>query len=105
MGTRFGGRIHFGTLTGGVEYPPGTAYRCRVDLTPEPGGGYSAVVPRLPGVAGRGRDVAGALANVREALAGALGVYQGAGEAVPWADAPGHAPPGVLVRWVVVRRG
>jgi predicted RNase H-like HicB family nuclease len=102
MSTRFGGRIHFGTLAG-VEYPPGTVYRYRADLTPESEGGYSVVVPALPGCYTQGDTEEEALANAREAALGWL-AFAGAGKYASWADVPGPAP-GVLVRWVVLGEG
>jgi hypothetical protein len=62
------------------SYPPGTCYSVPVRLARERGGGYSVIVPVLPGCASQGDTVAEALANVREALAAG----ERLGEALVW---------------------
>jgi antitoxin HicB len=66
------------------SYPPGTCYSVPVRLARERGGGYSVIVPVLPGCASQGDTVAEALANVREALAAAIECYQAHNEPIPW---------------------
>lgn len=87
---------------GWQEYPPGTVYRCRVALTTEADGRVSAVAAGLPGVASQGRGEAEALANVREALAGAILAYRDAGVPVPW-EASRGAGRAAAIRTVFVR--
>jgi len=89
-----------------AEHAPGAVYRCPVYLSPGEGGLVSAVAATLPGVASQGRSPAEALANVREALAGAIRVYRDAGESIPWAEQP-RRPDGRLavIRWVVLEVG
>jgi predicted RNase H-like HicB family nuclease len=55
-----------------------------VVLTPETGGGYSAVVPNLPGCVSEGDTVEEALANVKDAIQGCM-----AANADQWRRAPG----------------
>jgi len=44
------------------------AYNCRVLLTPEPEGGFTVVVPTLPGCITYGETIDECIANVKEAI-------------------------------------
>jgi antitoxin HicB len=58
--------------------------RYSVVLIPEPEeGGYSVIVPLLPGCYTQGETRAEALANVRKAIAGHLEALAGSGEEAP----------------------
>jgi predicted RNase H-like HicB family nuclease len=86
-----------------TEYPAGAAYRVPVYLEYGPDGRVSAVAATLPGVAGQGKDDQEALANVREALAGALRVYREEGVPAPWVERRGDpGGPWSRARWVLV---
>jgi predicted RNase H-like HicB family nuclease len=61
-------------------------YRCSVCIVPEDDGAYSAIVLNLPGVGSCGDTEEEALANVREAILGAIASYAARGEAIPWTD-------------------
>jgi antitoxin HicB len=63
--------------------------RYTVLLFPEPvEGGYSALVPSLPGCASQGETFEEALANVREAIQGHLETLEKLGEEVPEEQEP-----------------
>jgi predicted RNase H-like HicB family nuclease len=61
-------------------------YECRLYLLPEVDGGFSAIVPGLPGVASQGDTEAEAIANVCEAFQGVVETYRDYDEPIPWAD-------------------
>lgn len=58
-------------------------HRYTVLLYPEPGGGYSAIVPLLPGCFIQGETIDDALANAREAAAIWLADARELGEGIP----------------------
>jgi predicted RNase H-like HicB family nuclease len=68
------------------EWNAKPAYRCTVCVFPEDDGTFSAVVLNLPGVGSCGDTEDDALANVREAITGAIKSYTAHGEVVPWTD-------------------
>lgn len=80
---------------------PANRYRCRVDLIPEAEGGFSVIVPGLPGCVSQGETEADALAMVREALELTCGYYLDTRGVIPWLRPTPGPRPGVLVRWVV----
>jgi len=51
-------------------------YRVRLTLTPQPEGGYTVTSPALPGFVTEGDSVEAALANIQDALAAAVELYQ-----------------------------
>jgi predicted RNase H-like HicB family nuclease len=61
-------------------------YECRVWLTPDAEGGYSAIAPLLPGVVSQGETEAKAIENIREAFQGAAAEYLDTGGSIPWSD-------------------
>ena len=80
----------------------GKPHRYPVILLPEAEGGYSVWAATLPGVVSQGNTEAEALANIREALEGALQTYQELGESIPWAAEPEPAAAGAETRWIEV---
>jgi predicted RNase H-like HicB family nuclease len=68
------------------QWGPATSYRCHVLLQKEEDGRWSAIVLNLPGAGSCGDSEAEALANVREAVAGAIQSYLESGEEIPWKD-------------------
>mgnify|MGYP000299211133 CR=1 FL=1 len=68
-----------------IEYPAGTCFECRVGLLRESDGSFSIYAINLPGVASQGETEPEAIANIVDALAGALVEYKSEGE-IPWAD-------------------
>ena len=78
------------------------AYKCRVLLCREEGGGYSALALELPGVASQGNTKREALANVAEAFRGAISVYLDDGGKIPWTDAKRERPADSEEHWLLV---
>jgi len=66
------------------------AFECPVWLIKGEEGGYTAIVPTLPGAISEGETVDEAISNITEALQGALGRYLEAGS-IPWRDEPQKA--------------
>lgn len=64
--------------------PEEKTYNCRVVIVPEPGGGYSVFMPRLPGCASQGDTVEDAVANITEAFQGVAACYLANGGTIPW---------------------
>jgi antitoxin HicB len=67
----------------------------KVVLEPDPDGGYVVTCPSLPGCYSQGRDVADALANIREAIELCIEDARQHGERLP-------DPSGTLVGTVLV---
>jgi predicted RNase H-like HicB family nuclease len=65
-------------------------FRCGVVVEQEDDGSFSVYVPRLPGVASQGDTAQEALANIEEALAGALASYIHDGVEIPWEGESDH---------------
>jgi len=81
----------------------GTVYECRVWLWPEEDGGYSAIVPTLPGAASQGETQEEALANIQEAFQGVVAEYLGRGEEIPWRrEITRPKPHGTIEKWILV---
>ncbi len=78
------------------------AFQCRVLLTPEEDGTYSAHALRLPGVASQGDTFEEALDNIYEAFQAAIQVYLEAGAGIPWADAEVDRAKDSDELWIVV---
>ncbi|MCI0457572.1 MAG: type II toxin-antitoxin system HicB family antitoxin [Gemmataceae bacterium] len=78
-------------------------YRLPVILLPEADGSFSALAVTLPGAASQGETEVEALANIAEAIAGCLEVYQEQGRLIPWRTGiPEQNEPAALGRWVEV---
>lgn len=78
-------------------------YECRVWLCPEEDGGYSAIVPLLPGVASQGETQAEALENIKEAFQGVAAEYISCGDKLPWQNDVGQQKPNnVIEKWILV---
>ena len=78
-------------------------YECRVWLCPEREGGFSALVPSLPGVASQGETEEEALENVKEAFQGAVAEYLDSGERIPWCrDIVRQKPNDAKEKWILV---
>jgi predicted RNase H-like HicB family nuclease len=76
-------------VEGGAWVPCEDTYRVIVHVARDPDGTFVAAAAQLPGTAGRGDTLPGALANVTEAAGGTLLSYRAAGKPFPWADEPG----------------
>ena len=57
--------------------------RLTVHLEQQPEGGYTVTAPQLPGLVTEGDTVAEAMANVEDALAALLGLYEDTGKEIP----------------------
>ncbi len=69
-----------------TEYPAKTCFECRVALLREDDGGYSVYAISLPGVASQGETEKEAIANIVDALSGALAEYKSSGVDIPWSE-------------------
>ena len=69
-----------------TKYPPQTCFVCRVALQREDDGGFSVYAMNLPGVVSQGETEEEALANIVEALSGALAEYKSYRNEIPWED-------------------
>jgi predicted RNase H-like HicB family nuclease len=82
---------------------PSKSHRFHVLTTKDDDGIYSAVALNLPGVGSCGDTEEEAMANLREAIAGALQTYAAIGEAVPWKDTTSEEIPfGAEQKWIMV---
>lgn len=61
----------------------GRLIRLTVHLEQQPEGGYTVTVPQLPGLVTEGDTVAEAMANVEDALAALLELYEDTGKEIP----------------------
>ena len=66
-----------------MEYPADCCFECRVGLIREVDGTFSVYAINLPGIASQGENEQEALANITEALSGALLEYKKDGP-IPW---------------------
>jgi predicted RNase H-like HicB family nuclease len=65
------------------------SHRFTVELYPDRiGGGYTVVVPALPGCVTQGKDVAQSLERAREAIAGYLDCLRADGKPIPVEEEP-----------------
>ncbi len=60
-----------------------TTYTYRIHLRPEPEGGYTVLVPALPGCITWGKDYKHALAMAKECIEGFLEMLADIGESIP----------------------
>ena len=58
-------------------------YRVPLILTPQPEGGYTVTSPLLPELVTEGDSVGEALANVKDALAAVIEIYEDLGRSLP----------------------
>lgn len=58
-------------------------YRVPLILTPQPEGGYTVTSPLLPELVTEGGSVGEALANVKDALAAVIEIYEDLGRSLP----------------------
>jgi len=78
-------------------------YECRVWLCPEAEGGYSAIVPSLPGLATQGETIEEATENVKDAFRAVAAEYIGSGSEIPWQKEPDRTKPhGIIEKWILV---
>lgn len=84
------------------KFEPGTAFTCRVLISPEDDGGYSIHALDLPGVVSQGETEEEAVENFRDAFAGVVAAYRDAEEAIPWHDAEVERTRGSKERRVLV---
>ncbi len=61
----------------------GRLIRLTVHLEQQPEGGYTVTAPQLPGLVTEGDTVAEAMANVEDALAALLELYEDTGKEIP----------------------
>lgn len=103
--TRRGGQIHKTCdESAWQDADQVTTYECRALLCPESCGGFSAIALRLPGVASQGETEEEALANLKEAFAGAVAMYLEDSGAIPWTDEGTHVErtSDCKERWILV---
>ncbi len=78
-------------------------YECRVWLCPEAEGGYSAIVPSLPGLATQGETIEEAIENVKDAFRAVAAEYAESGSEIPWRKETDRAKPhGTIEKWILV---
>ena len=83
-------------------FPQGV-YDCKVLLVPDEDGGFSAIMPHLPGTSSQGETEAEALANIKEAFRGVARVYLEQGGTIPWSQPDlEDKPQGSRERWILV---
>jgi predicted RNase H-like HicB family nuclease len=58
-------------------------YTYRIILNPEPEGGYTVIVPSLPGCITYGNDIEHAKDMAKEAIEGYIGLLKDQGEEIP----------------------
>ena len=81
----------------------GLVYECRVWVCPEPEGGFSAIVPSLPGVVSQGETVDETLENVKEAFRGAVAEYAESKDDIPWRQGMEcQKPHDAIEKWILV---
>jgi predicted RNase H-like HicB family nuclease len=79
------------------------AYECRVWFCPEADGGYSAIVPSLPGLATQGETIEEATENVKDAFRVLAAEYNESGSEIPWRKEPDRTKPhGTIEKWILV---
>jgi len=80
------------------------SYRCRIAVSKEEAGGYSAFAVNLPGVVSQGETEREAIEGIREALRGSISVYLSDNdfEGIPWNDTPVDIPQSAVDKWISV---
>ena len=58
-------------------------YKIPLNLTPQPEGGFTVTSPVLPELVTEGDSISEALANVKDALAAVIEIYQDQGRPLP----------------------
>jgi antitoxin HicB len=84
------------------KYFDESTLECRILICPEDVGGFSVHAMNLPGVVSEGETVDEAIANIRDAFAGAIAVYREKGEKIPWAPAEVERTKDSIERWILV---
>jgi len=86
-------RQYFRTLTRGAHHTTNSLVSCRrlaihynIMLRPEPEGGYTALVPALPGCVTHGRTIEEAQAMAKDALSGYVASLRKHGDPIPTAE-------------------
>lgn len=82
-------------------FPPGV-YECRILLLPEADGGFSAIIPRLPGAVSQGETEEEALANIKEAFRAVAKCYLRDSGTIPWSSPLQEYPKESHERWILV---
>jgi antitoxin HicB len=80
-------------------------YECRVWFCPgaEDEGGYSAIVPSLPGLATQGETIEEAIENVKDAFRAVAAEYAESGTEIPWQKETNRTKPhGTIEKWILV---
>jgi len=78
-------------------------YECRVWITPDELGGFSAELVSLPGVVSEGDSEKEALSNLKDAFRAAIEAYVDLDQDIPWSDKiPEEIPVRVKERWILV---
>jgi predicted RNase H-like HicB family nuclease len=80
----------------------GKGYRCKVRLCPDESGGYFVVALNLPGVVSEGDTEEEAIANMREACAGAIESYLAHQGSIPWRSVDAEECDGSKELWIAV---
>jgi predicted RNase H-like HicB family nuclease len=85
------------------EWKPTKAYRYHILITKDEDGTFSSIVLNLPGIGSCGASKDEALENAKEAILGAMEVYEEAGEAIPWKDTSSvYIPPDAWHQWIIL---
>jgi antitoxin HicB len=80
-------------------------YECHIWICPESEGGFSVMLPFLPGVVSQGETIPEAIENIREAFRGIAEDYKENGEKMPWIKDGNYyyeKPIDVIEKWIVV---
>lgn len=77
-------------------------YRCRILISPEADGGYSAHALRLPGVVSQGESIDEAIDNVTSAFQAAVEEYLSDPGEIPWSDIDVERTKGCVEKWILV---
>jgi predicted RNase H-like HicB family nuclease len=79
-------------------------YECHLWICPESEGGFSVVLPQLPGVVGQGETETEAIEDIKEAFQGAAAEYLEKEGRIPWTKDydPSEKPADAKEKWIVV---
>lgn len=75
--------------------------RCHIAILRDSEGEFSAIVLNLPGIGSCGETEEAAVANVREAIVGAVESFSDDGEDIPWVEVY-DIPEGAKLKWILV---
>lgn len=79
-----------------------TTYECKVLVSPEADGGYSAHALRLPGVVSQGETIDETLTNIKEAFGAAIALYREENQPVPWQEVEIERTKDSVEKWILV---